>query len=216
MLQSEAERDSREPCLARVGNESDTEEVADIQHETGRHRAVNLPHQAVESIGGTEMVIRRRTLIATGLASALAVVYLFGGITLGGALAQSPAPPSAQELTTLVENGEQHDPAYRGSIQVPADSADRGEQEEATSLQQLATLTAEEAKQAALREFPGATVGTVELDNENGSVVYSVHLTDSAGVEHDVKVDAGNGNVLAVERGDAADHAEAGDTVAED
>jgi len=143
-------------------------------------------------------------------------MYLLGGITLGGALAQSPAPPSAQELTTLVDNDDEHDPAYKGSIQVPADSADRGEQEEATGLQQLATLTAEEAKQTALREFPGATVDKVELDNENGSVVYSVHLTDSSGVEHDVKVDAGNGKVLAVERGDDPGHEKAGDTGAED
>ncbi len=37
MLQSEAESDFWEPSLARVGSEFDTEEVADIQGETGRH-----------------------------------------------------------------------------------------------------------------------------------------------------------------------------------
>ncbi len=162
------------------------------------------------------MMSRRWILMAAGLASALAVVYLLGGITLGGALARSPVPLSAQELTTLEGNHDEHDPVYNGSIQVPADSAARGEQEEAMALQQLATLTAEEAKHAALREFPGATVNKVELDNENGSVVYSAHLTDSSGVGHDVKVDAGNGKVLAVERGDDPGGEQTGNTGAED
>jgi uncharacterized membrane protein YkoI len=42
----------------------------------------------------------------------------------------------------------------------------------------------------------------VELENENGSVVYSVELTQS-GKAYDVKVDAGNGQILHSEAGES-------------
>lgn len=44
------------------------------------------------------------------------------------------------------------------------------------------------------------TVNKVELDNENGNVIYSVEITNSKET-FDVKVDAGNGKVLKVESG---------------
>lgn len=51
----------------------------------------------------------------------------------------------------------------------------------------------------------------VELDNENGSLVYSVQLTDSTGKGQDVKVDAGTGQVLHAEADGPEGH-EAGKT----
>lgn len=53
---------------------------------------------------------------------------------------------------------------------------------------------------------PG-TAGEVELENENGSVVYSVEITAN-GITADVMVDAGNGKVLAQDTGenDADEH----------
>jgi uncharacterized membrane protein YkoI len=45
-------------------------------------------------------------------------------------------------------------------------------------------------------------VTSVELENENGSVVYSVELTQS-GKAYDVKVDAGNGKILHSEAGES-------------
>lgn len=57
-------------------------------------------------------------------------------------------------------------------------------------------VTEDQAKAAALAQFPGATVGSVQLDDENGQLVYSVELTDASGVSQDVKVDAMTGTVL--------------------
>jgi uncharacterized membrane protein YkoI len=62
-------------------------------------------------------------------------------------------------------------------------------------LQAAATISPDQAKQAALAAVPG-TAGKVELESENGNVVYGVEVTAN-GTTTDVKVDAGNGSVLA-------------------
>jgi uncharacterized membrane protein YkoI len=71
-----------------------------------------------------------------------------------------------------------------------------------------AKITADQAKSAALGQFAGGIVKNTEPDSENGTVVYSVQLTDSAGKGQDVKVDATSGKVLAAE----ADGAEGPET----
>jgi hypothetical protein len=60
---------------------------------------------------------------------------------------------------------------------------------------------------------PG-TAGEVELDNENGIVVWSVEdtATDDAATT-DIRVDAGNGDVLAQ---DAGDDSESGESEADE
>ncbi len=94
---------------------------------------------------------------------------------------------------------EDQSPSYTSSITAP-DSADTGsetadeEAAEAAALAGLATITADQAQAAALAAVPG-TVVQVELDNENGSVVYSVEVDTGSGIV-DVKVDAGNGTVV--------------------
>jgi uncharacterized membrane protein YkoI len=61
------------------------------------------------------------------------------------------------------------------------------------------TLTVEEAKAAAVNHTPG-TVISVELENEDGYLVYGVTIDDGTTL-YDVKIDAGNGDVLKVEDG---------------
>jgi len=58
--------------------------------------------------------------------------------------------------------------------------------------------TPEQASAAALAQVPG-TVKKVELENEDGNVVYGVEIKTANG-ESDVKVDAGDGRVLHVEK----------------
>ena len=177
----------------------------------------------------------KRLLFGGGLAGALAIAFLVGSLTLGGAFAQAPSPsPTAQptaEATATSDSGQaeqqttsqapaeassqapaevtadsgqsEQQPSYAGSITVPEDQQGQSEQDEAKALEGLAKVTADQAKAAALAQFPGATVGKVELDNENGSLVYSVQLTDASGKGQDVKVDAGNGKVLGSEADDA-------------
>ena len=60
-----------------------------------------------------------------------------------------------------------------------------------------AVITAEEAKSRA-EEHTGGTALSVELENEDGYLVYGVIIETDSG-RYDVKVDAGNGSVLKVE-----------------
>jgi uncharacterized membrane protein YkoI len=59
-------------------------------------------------------------------------------------------------------------------------------------------ITAGQAEDAALAAYPDATVLEVELENENGCLVYEVELSN--GLE--VVIDAGNGEILYIEMDD--------------
>ncbi|MEV8360071.1 PepSY domain-containing protein [Microbacterium sp. NPDC076895] len=157
--------------------------------------------------------------IATGtLVTALAL----GGTgvavaTTGGAA--TPADSTSSE----------QDPSYVGTIPAPNDgTADEAEgaegaegtegpegaegaegaddsaadAAESTALEGLATVTPEEATAAALKAVPG-TAATAQLENENGFVVYGIEVTAADGTVIDVKVDAGDGSVLAQDAADA-------------
>jgi uncharacterized membrane protein YkoI len=81
------------------------------------------------------------------------------------------------------------DDAYRGSISTPV-----GQNE--SSLQKLANMDKAAAEQAALKAVPG-TVHEAELEtSDNGYVVYDIELAGKDGNNHEVKVDAGNGEIL--------------------
>jgi uncharacterized membrane protein YkoI len=80
-----------------------------------------------------------------------------------------------------------------------ADEAqDRAELAESEQLKSLARVTPELAQSVALSQVNG-TVKKVELENEDGNVVYSVRVKTANG-ESDVKVDAADGRVLHIEQ----------------
>jgi len=79
-------------------------------------------------------------------------------------------------------------PSFFCSIKVPEPEPD--------DLSTLAKITADKAMAAAQAAYPGARAQIVELENENGCLIYSVNLSN--GLE--VKVDAGNGTVFRPER----------------
>jgi uncharacterized membrane protein YkoI len=83
------------------------------------------------------------------------------------------------------------------------EAEDKAESAESERLKSLARITPEQASVAALTRVPG-TVMKVELENEDGNVVYGVEIKTADG-ESDVKVDAGDGRVLHVEE-DGEDH----------
>ena len=143
-----------------------------------------------------------------------ALTLLVGGSVGGVALAQGEQPEK---------------PAYHSSIQVPDDKNEKGDREEADDekneaaegkeeadgketaeasdpaeqaetarFQKLARITADQARTAALGRVQG-TATKVELENEDGNLVYGVSVKTAAG-ERDVKIDAGNGTVLHVEQ----------------
>jgi uncharacterized membrane protein YkoI len=65
----------------------------------------------------------------------------------------------------------------------------------------LATIDQAAAEKAALDAVPG-TVKEAELGDENGFVVWEVEVQVSDGTFQEVKVDAGNGQILAQEAED--------------
>ena len=92
---------------------------------------------------------------------------------------------------------DEQQPQYTGSIIVDESQYEgMSEADEAAALQALATISSSEAEVAALAANPGTTVVKSELDSENGVLVYSVELNNGM----DVKVDAGNGEILHTEQ----------------
>jgi hypothetical protein len=72
---------------------------------------------------------------------------------------------------------------------------------EPRNLAALAKITADQAMAAARAAYPGSRVQRVELENDNGCLVYGVSLSN--GLE--VKVDAGTGAILYQEQEDSED-----------
>ena len=152
---------------------------------------------------------RSKRLIAGGAAAV--------GLTLGaGALAGAASQPTqtAPDQPAAEADGE-HDENLNGSIQAPEDES-LSEADEAKALEGLATISSSDAEAAAVAAVPGGTVNSVELGNENGSVVYEVDMTDANGQSVEVKVDAGNGDVLDTETGDDEAGDESGESEADE
>jgi hypothetical protein len=83
-----------------------------------------------------------------------------------------------------------HDPTH-GSIRVADD-------EPASKLTNLAKHSQAEAEKAAISKMPGKIIET-ELDEENGFLVWHVEVLAKDGTSSEVAVDAGNGEVLAID-----------------
>lgn len=130
---------------------------------------------------------------------------IVAALALGGTGA---AMASSNTATPASVDTEEQDVTYTGSVEAPAGTDVEGsddaasEAAESASLAPLATTTTAEATDAALAAVPG-TAGDVSLENEDGYVVYGVEITTADGSTVDVKVDAGNGSILAQQAGDA-------------
>lgn len=131
-------------------------------------------------------------------------LLIFGIVTGLGAYKARAAETEAPVTQTDIQQEKQKDeqnPAYSSSIQTnnPQDTSELegkdNEVLESSSLQSLAKINAEEAKATALKAVQGKIMN-ISLDNENGNVVYSVEVQTAKGIT-DVKVDAGNGQILA-------------------
>jgi uncharacterized membrane protein YkoI len=127
---------------------------------------------------------RTRKAIVTG-AAAVGVVLGAAGIT---AAATSSGSSSTSKVAPDAADAADGPESYASSITAAKDANPDG----------LATITADEASAAAV-SATGGTAGKVELENENGNVVYGVEITAPDGNQLDVKVDAGNASVLAKE-----------------
>jgi Peptidase propeptide and YPEB domain len=114
---------------------------------------------------------------------------------------------SNRSSETSIGGGDDADNAYQGSISAP------GQNE--SSLQKLANIDRATAEQAALKAVPG-TVHEAELEtSDNGYVVYDIELAGKDGNNHEVKVDAGNGEILHQDLEDEPDEADEADEAGE-
>ena len=68
-------------------------------------------------------------------------------------------------------------------------------------LAKQAKITEEQATKIALEKVPG-TVNEVELEDENGTIVYGIEVVSTDGTQQDVKVDAQTGKIVKVEADD--------------
>ena len=118
---------------------------------------------------------------------AVLVATLVGLVGIGGLAKASPANPlqatkplpievAEREMSETRETGESRD----GLIDAT----------QSTKLRALAKITPQQAQQAAESAVAGKAT-SVKLENENGSLVYSVAIA-----QKEVKVDAGNSRVL--------------------
>ena len=119
-------------------------------------------------------------------------LFLLGGIAV--------LALSAGAAGIALAQGSDSETPYRSSITVP-DTEEQNEATEAESLRPLAKISPAAARDAALGAVAG-TAGDPQLENEDGNVVYSVKVTAPNSRVTDVKVDAGNGSVLAKEADD--------------
>ena len=111
------------------------------------------------------------------------------------------ANSSSLEPTTGDDEG---DDSYKGSVSAPAHNE--------ASLQKLAKIDQAAAEQAALKAVPG-TVHETELEtSDNSYVVYDIEVAGNDGKSHEVKVDAGNGEILHQDLEDEADESNAGES----
>lgn len=120
-----------------------------------------------------------KTALAVGLVTALGA----GGVALvANAEGDSPtAARMAQAVDSEANEG-------------PEDEADEAnDEQEMSQYQALAKITLAQAQQTA-EAAQGGTATNVELDEEDGSLVYEVAFADA-----EVLVDAGNGEILKTE-----------------
>ena len=154
--------------------------------------------------------MNKQTLATLGVTAAVTL-----GVIGSVALAESP-PPSASPTAPQAPKGatgatgakeldlDTQEPSYTGSVQAPKETGtEQSEAAESAALAALAKISETDARNAALTKFPGATIQKATLEDENGNVVWAVELTDANKAAQEVKVDAGNAAILAVEAGGA-------------
>ena len=116
----------------------------------------------------------------------LAVMALSAAAIIGigaAALAQDPKPAPSSTA-----------PGAKSSLSAP-EYAGLSEAEESRMLQSHADITSEQASKIASDAVEG-TVHSVELENENGSVVFGIEMENEDGEWIEVIVDAGTGEIL--------------------
>lgn len=115
------------------------------------------------------------------------LLWVVSASMAAGLMVTSAALVHGQQISQQVQ-----DPKYACTIKVPENTP-------TAQLGALAKITVAQAEAAAKTSVPG-TVQSIRLEDENGCLVYSVHIAAN-GKFTDVKVDAGNSKVVHQEAG---------------
>ncbi len=129
--------------------------------------------------------------------SMLALGLLLGGGAVGAY--QVAAQNNNAINTPVVTQGQELQNVTNGNNAALNENENDNEMNDEAENQALAgqaSISADQAKQAAEAQV-GGTASSVQLDSENGLLVYEVKIGNQ-----EVKVDAGDGSVLKVEKGD--------------
>ncbi len=82
-------------------------------------------------------------------------------------------------------------------LQNEASETESEDEHEAVATQ--ASITSDQAKAAVLVQYPEATIPSVKLENDDGSLIYKIELKTTDGKNIEVKVDAQNGKIIQTE-----------------
>jgi uncharacterized membrane protein YkoI len=93
---------------------------------------------------------------------------------------------------------EEQKPAIKGTIPAPEAKGEEKKVAETKRLRGLAKIDEAAAKKAALDTVPGE-VKKIELGDEDGFLVYDIDVLGQDGKTTELKVDAGDGTILAQE-----------------
>jgi uncharacterized membrane protein YkoI len=121
-----------------------------------------------------------------------------GKVLAGGAIAAVLTVGTLTNGEAIASAGS--DDITGGSIQAP-DREFESDDREKRELRSLAEITIPGAAEAAHEAHPGQ-VTKIEIEDEEGYVVYEVEVAGDEGVYHEMKVDAGNGDILESETED--------------
>src|SRR4051794_17489675 len=83
----------------------------------------------------------------------------------------------------------------------PTEVTEENDAQEQAKLVKQAKITEKAATKTALEKVPG-TVHEVELEDEDGTIVYGIEIVAKDGSQQDVKVDAQTGKIVKVEADD--------------
>jgi hypothetical protein len=131
----------------------------------------------------------------------LLLVAATGALSAGGVAALADAPqgqpaPGASVKAAVSLDQLPHE-VRSGSVQV--------KQDDEKALIGRASVTSEEAARIAVTATKGKVLAT-KLDDENGYLVWEVEVLDPQGKEMELKIDAGNGRLLAATTGEENEH----------
>ena len=133
----------------------------------------------------------------------LATLALVGVLALGGTMsafaASSNATPTAALTSTGVVNMEHPKQQGNEKDQTKEDGKENDEQA-LTASNTKTSITEEQAKQTALASVKDGVFKAIELEDEDGVIVYGVEI-QSASNSYDIKVDANTGAIVKTDQG---------------